>query len=185
MRTIDYDKKKAEIENEYRSKLGILSLEYDFGKIIPNIKLFISSNTVFIDAKNKEEVVLVLNNISPTNKTIERDYKDGKTLNYPYEVYLSGSNNGPDKCIINYHYNDYHIRLSFNDKIINDFTKVDYRGVNDTELHYYGGVSKNVISRMKIPFHTFKEGEILKWYGSHIACWNVEVATKIINYLKQ
>ena len=70
------------------------------------------------------------------------------------------------------------------DKIITDFIKQEMRGVKETESHYYGGISQAEINKIRIPYSTFKNGEIIKWYGSHVTCFDIDEATKIINYLK-
>lgn len=181
----DYSIERIKLQEEYESKLKIFDLEENFSRKIPNIKLFINRKTVFIDAENSEEISLVLSNLLPTNKTIVKDHAAVEELNYPYDISLSGENNGSSKCIINYEYNDFEIRLSFDSKIIEDFIKRELRGVKETELHYYGGRSIEEINRIRIPYYSFKEGEILKWYGSHVDCWDVKVATNIINFLNK
>jgi len=181
---MDYDKKREEAKQQYEDKLKILDLEESFSKMIPGILgIFIKNGTVFIDANDEEEIALILNNIKPTNKSFENSTGKYK-VEIPYDINLSGGNRGPENCIINYKYNDFSIRLKFKDSFIEDFLAKRFRPVNDTEHHYYGGVSMAEIKRMRICYHSFNEGKSFKWYGSNVTCIDERVASKIINHLK-
>lgn len=180
---MNYNEKRKELKDKYDSELKTLELEEKFSEKINGIEHFINQKTVFIDAKNLSDISLVLKKIIPTNKSFEKNYGSLK-MDFSYDINLSGGAKGPENCIINYEYNDLNVRLKFSDSFIEDFIITKLRSVNDTEHHYYGGISMTEINRMRVHYNSFKNGEVFKWHGSHVTCIDIEVATKIINYLK-
>lgn len=84
---------------------------------------------------------------------------------------------------IAYRHNEIEFWITIDVIHIPDFVRQSSRGVYETELHYFGGVSRREINSMRIRTFVFNKEQI-GWYGGNSTLVDKEEINAIIEHLK-
>lgn len=155
-----------------RIKPNYKTREPSYNLIFPNV----------CEKLSKSDVSKFLKRFKP-HKNLKLTTKHGKDeYEFIYKLDVSSSPRNNFSVSIKYiDENENEIYMSIPYRWIDDFVYSYSSGVNNTELHYFGGVSVNQIG--KIQRINFK-GKTIAWYGDNHTLVCNETANKIVNFIK-
>ena len=184
MKTINNNtsSKLQALKDKQAKELKTLEIEENIAKMLDlELDMFINIDynnvaMAFIDLSKTEikKITPILKKIisvyTPLKQSHEIDYKGKITHKSPFILRTQSNIRSEDKIILEYT-STYNIRITLPIKFYSDDILGYYsRGVNDTEYHYYGGVSMSEIRNIKITFRKFDMFQTLNYYGGSSTC---------------
>ena len=153
----------------------------------------LSGKSKFISfyCKDISEAKMILNTLIPVNKTSvvsTAGSKNYKEIDSPYKLSI----NNP--VVVN-QYSRHELEIQFHiseceiwvkvplHEIKYDFVK-SYRKVNETELHYFPGMSRSQIGKLNIPCYNFNSNYIVNFSGGQKTLFCGIETENIINLIK-
>lgn len=175
---IDALLKEQDIADNYKPFDVAVSLKADYPTRNPSYNLIFPN---VLEKLSKGQVASFLKTFPPHDELLLTTDYSAQEYKFRYKWSVSQSpNSGPD-LKVNYisTYGD-EIMLSVNPGWLGEYLIGYFTKVNDTELHYFGGVSRNKIGRIG---RTKFKAEQLSYYGDSHTLTCAHTANKMIEDL--
>ena len=145
-----------------------------------------SRRTGCYECDNLKDIAIIISALPTSATSFELTFagKDNETIETGYKFRTESIINKQVTVTLRYKIeDDIEVRIEFPSFLISDFLVNDTRRVTDSELHYFGGVSRLEIDKYKIPCARFRDSSNQGYYGGDYVCTSPLAVMKIIQFI--
>lgn len=178
LKDIDAQVDKIYKEEKDKSRFGTLNgFKFVYGS---------DDRRVSYECDNLKDIANIISTLPTSASSFELGFahKDSETIQTGYKLRTQSVINEQVMVKLQYEVGDnYVVQIQFSSFLISDFLVNDTRRVTDSELHYFGGVSRSEIDKCKIPCARFRDSSNQGYYGGDYVCTSPPTAEKIIEFI--
>lgn len=186
-------KTKEQIIKENQEKLAQelreLETEQYFSGLFPDEKFTVyRDNSVTFEPKNVESIKNILQTLQPSNINTRIGFagKEDYIINSPYGLNLKNpcSPNSWNYFHVKIQYtcNEHEISIQIPVELLKGFLTNSMRKIDDSEHHYFTGVSMKDLRNMTVFSYSFNKDQI-SWYGGDKTLKDVDEINSIVEFL--
>lgn len=162
----------ADVKSQAQKKIRGIETEFKIRDIIPDVdfKFITSNNCAVFNVTSRDEMDKVLQTFPPINKSIViKPIGKEKIVNSSYRVDIDNpatvNSVSRHEMRISYVTDDINVTIKLPIDMVEEYVYEYQRKINDTEYHYFTGLSHRQLRDKKVRAYKFKNSNVITWYG--------------------